>query len=301
MIEMSPFYAHDSSVGPVFDAATWSPGRSLWMGIVAFGFGVVITVAIIAAWTPTLLVDKPPQVLTDFHDETLKLAGEHPWIAYGGSVLAGLFALVVLAASCACAMDAASGDYYLRVGPGGISLRVPHGLDPARLFLASAKREADIPMDELDDWTIVQNKQLVSLSRNAGNVSAFLQIKVRDGRRHYISLDCFREPARVIRSKINDALEMVPAGFSLQEPVEAPAGVTNAGRNRQRHAGFLEGRPAGGGRSYRETLRRAPSVCSLAAPSWRTLTTAFGLRRLQGTDFGRWPFPPVVLEHETKW
>jgi hypothetical protein len=33
MIEMNPFYAHESPVGPVFDVATWSPRKAVSMSV----------------------------------------------------------------------------------------------------------------------------------------------------------------------------------------------------------------------------------------------------------------------------
>lgn len=223
MIEMNPFYAYESSVGPVFDVATWSRSKAWSMAVAALVFAAAIAAAMIFAWQPTLLMEKPPEFLTSFHEETLKLAKEHPWAAYGGSVGVGLFGLLMLAGASASVIDATSGDHYFRVGPGGISLSVPQGLDPAKLCLAFGRLELEIPMDELANWTIVQNKRLGSMSQNTGNTTAYLKIRTVGGKRQQISLDGFREPAHVIRSKINDALQMVPADFSQPaEEFESP-------------------------------------------------------------------------------
>ncbi len=213
MIEMSPFYSHQSAVGPVFDVATWSRGKTWFMAAAALLFGLLVVAAMVFAWQPTLLLDTPPEVLAGFHEETVKLAKENPWVAYGGSAVVGLIAFFSLAASLASAVDAIRGGYYFRAGPGGISLRVPHGLDFSKLCLAFKRLEVDLHMDQLDDWTIVQHKQFGSMSRNSGNVMAFLKIRMANGKKEEFNLDCFREPSFVIHSKINDALQMVPAQF----------------------------------------------------------------------------------------
>ena len=75
--------------------------------------------------------------------------------------------------------------------------------------------ELELPFDELADWNLVQNKQLVSLSRNAGNRTALLKIKMVDGR---LNLDCFRQPAHVIHSHIQDELELVPGSDGPLRP-----------------------------------------------------------------------------------
>lgn len=219
MIEMSPFYSHESAVGPVFDVATWSRSKTWFMAVIALAFGLVLVTAMILAWKPALLLDAPPEIVADIHQETKKLAEENPWAAYSGSAVVGLLAFFALAAACASTIDAVRGGHYFRVGPGGISLRVPHGLDFSRFCLVFEKLELDLPMHKIDDWTVVQHKQFGSTSRNSGNVTAFLKIQLTDGTKQEFNLDCFREPASVIHSKINDALHMVPAQFGSDKHV----------------------------------------------------------------------------------
>ncbi len=224
MIEMSPFYAHDSAVGPVFDVATWSRGKAWSMAVFAFLFGALVATALVFAWKPTLLLEKPPEFIASFHQETLKLQKEHPWAALGGTAFVALVGLLALAGSCASVLDALTGDYHFRAGPGGISLRVPHGLDLSKFGLVFKKLELELPMEQIHQWTIVQHKQLGSMSRSAGNIMAFLKIRTVDGKREEFNLDCFREPSHVIQSKINDALEMVPAQFG-PPPDGLPGGL----------------------------------------------------------------------------
>lgn len=224
MIEMNPFYSHPSPVGPVFDVATWSRGKTWFMAVSTLLVGSLVVAAMVLAWQPTLLLEDPPEVIAGFHEETLKLANDNPWAAYAGSAVVGLVGLFALAAAIASAIDATRGGYYFRVGPGGISLCVPHGLDFSRLCLTFERLDVDLPMNQIVDWTIVQHKQMGSMSRSAGNVMAFLKIRMANGTKEEFNLDCFREPSFVIHSKINDALQMVPARFGPTE-VEASAEI----------------------------------------------------------------------------
>jgi hypothetical protein len=239
MIEMSPFYAHDSSVGPVFDVATWSRVKAGMSALMAAAFAVLVAALLILAWKPTLLIEKPPEIIAEFHQETLKLQKEHPWWAYGGTGFVALVGWIALAGSCAFLLDASrKSSYYFRVGPGGISACVPHGFDLSKLGLVFEALTLEMPFERIADWQIVQHKRLGSMSRNTGNISAVFKIRTVDGRREEFSLDCFREPAHVIHSKIHDALQMVPAQFGAPREggpargTPAPSGATAQG-NRQ--------------------------------------------------------------------
>ncbi len=241
MIEMSPFYSHQSTVGPVFDVATWSRGKTWFMGVCALLFGLLVVAAMILVWHPTLLLEEPPEVIADVHEETVKLAKDNPWAAYGGSAIVGLFGFISLAAAFASAVAAIHGGYYFRAGPGGISLRVPHGLDLSKFCLAFKRLEIDLPMSQIADWTIVQHKQAGSMSRNTGNVMAFLKIRMADGKKEEFNLDCFREPSFVIHSKINDALQMVPAQFGPADDVASTEGrVQTATEIEAKHDAILD-------------------------------------------------------------
>ena len=213
MIEMSPYYAFESDVGPVFDAATWSRRKAWFLAGGALVFGLLVAAALVFAWQPTLVIEKPPKLIVNIHEETLDLAKDSPWVAYGTSAVAGLIALASLAAAYASATDAANGEYYFRAGPGGLSICVPQGLDFRKFCLAFERLELDIPMDRIADWRIVQKKQLGSMSRSTGNIAATFHIRTTDGKKLEFSLDCFREPSFVIQSKLNDAMQMVPVQF----------------------------------------------------------------------------------------
>lgn len=213
MIEMSPFYAHESKVGPVFDVATWSRAKAWSMALTGLVLGLLALAGLVFAWQPTLLLKEPPEVVAGIHEATLELAKEKPWIAYGVFAVGALTGLIALAGAFASASDALHGDYYFRAGPGGLSVRVPAGIDFRRFCLAFKTREFDLPVSRIADWTIVQHKQLGSMSRNTGNLSALFQIRTSDGKKVAFSLDCFREPSSVIQSKLNDARRMVPIQF----------------------------------------------------------------------------------------
>lgn len=226
MIEVNPCYAHDSAVGPVFDVATWSRAKAWSMAAFAPVLFLLLAAALVFAWKPTLVVDKPPKPIESFHQETLKFAKRQPWVAYGVSGAVGLFAFVTLVGSVALTADAMKSDYYFRVGPGGFSLRLPDGLDWSQCGMAVKRFDWDIPADQIAEWTIVQRKQLGSMSRHAGNISADLVIRTTDGKKKRFGLDGFREPGHIIYGKIKDAVQMVPMQFAPEPDrttAEAPA------------------------------------------------------------------------------
>lgn len=218
MIEMNPYYAHDSEVGPVFDVAHWSRGKNVFSGMTTFIFGAVIASAMVLAWKPTLVWEKPPKVVRDIHKETLKLEREHKWVAYGGTAVAGLFGYVALVGSCALLIDAAVGSYYFRAGPHGLSFHVPNGLDWLRLGLVFRELRRDVPYSQIKRWEVVQHRRLGALSRNVGNIMAFFKLETMDGKKEEFNLDCFREPAYLIYERIQQAAEMVPADLQPDTP-----------------------------------------------------------------------------------
>ncbi len=236
MIEMSPFYAHDSSVGPVFDVATWSRGKAVWMAGACLIGGIVFATAAVYALSPGLFFEKPPEWLGEFNENLREWKADYPWATYAGIGVAALFGLGALAGAFTSIADCIESDYYFRAGPGGISFRVPNGLDFSRFCLATRVLELDLSHDEIADWTIVQHKQLGALSRDAGNISAHLKIRTVAGKKHEFLLDCFREPARIIDQKIKDAMQMVPANFGPDDapPPEVPSRTATTVGGRQR-------------------------------------------------------------------
>jgi hypothetical protein len=210
MIEMNPFYAHESSVGPVFDVATWSQRKALVMAIICLIGGLAFAGGAAYAWTPSLFIDEPPEAL-----ESLKQ--EHAWGTHMGIGFVAFIGFLGLAGACSSTVNFFSGDYYFRAGAGGISLRVPNGLDLTTFGLTSKVLQLDLSNQEIDNWVIVQHKRTGAMSRDAGNVMAFLKLKTVAGKKYEFSLDHFREPARIISSKIEDARQMVPLGYGEPE------------------------------------------------------------------------------------
>ncbi len=220
MIEMNPYYAHPSAVGPVFDVAHFSRWKSLHMGLAAAVFGVLATALLVVAWKPDLVFDKPPKIVEDLHKETLELREKKPWYALGGTAIVGLVAFVGIAGACCSLGNAIGGNYYFRAGPGGLSLRVPGTLDWKALGLRYRVIEMDVPAEWIESWEIVQGKRIGSLSGSAGNLYGLFSMKLDDGRHIGFGLDCFREPARIIYDRIKESQQMVPARLD-EEPATA--------------------------------------------------------------------------------
>lgn len=203
MTDMNPYYAHESSVGPVFDVAHFSRFRSLWMGIVGLGFAAVVGVAAVFVWNPDWIVPHPPDWFLDGNQEIKDLAREHPLGVKIGVGTAALFALVFAAAGLSGIASAYSGKYYIRVGERGMSLRLPDS------FFSSFERDLD--WSQIDQLTVVQEKTIGSMSRNAGNVGGELCIRTHDGLDRSLRLDCFREDAWLIHQRIDEAMNSRPA------------------------------------------------------------------------------------------
>jgi hypothetical protein len=202
MIEMNPYYARESEVGPVFDVATFSRGKALGMGITGLVFGVVVAAAVVYAWNPTRIMPRPPRQLADLNRETARLWRDHPQAMPYGLSTAGLVAAFFLVASGAYLYQSLTGDMYLRVGEGGLSLRVPNGFHPLEL---------DLPWNEIDQLTVTQRRQVGALSRNAGNLGGDLTLRTRSHGQVFVGLDDFREPAHLIYNRIQEARQTRPA------------------------------------------------------------------------------------------
>ncbi len=63
----------------------------------------------------------------DATQETKDLMWIHPQGVKIGVAIASLFVILCLAGTVSCAANAASSEYYIHVGEGGLSLRVPDG------------------------------------------------------------------------------------------------------------------------------------------------------------------------------
>ena len=217
MIEMNPFYAHESSVGPVFDVATWSPRKALGMAIICLIVGMAFAGGAAYAWAPGLFADKPPKALESLDEEIADLKEQYPLRTQVGIGFAALIGFLGLAGACSSTVNFLSGDYYFRAGAGGISIRVPDGLDLTTFGLTSKVLQLDLSHEEIDDWSITQHKRAGAMSRDAGNIMAFLKLRTVAGKKYEFSLDHFREPARIISNKIEDAFQMVPLGYGEPE------------------------------------------------------------------------------------
>jgi hypothetical protein len=206
MTTLNAYYSHESAVGPVFDVAHFSPFKSLWMAIVGLGFGVAIGVAAAYVWNPDWLVPRPPEWFADANREARDWMQEHPLGVQIGVGVAGLFSLLLVAAALSGIANALSGSFYIRVGVNGLSLRVPDG------FIG--KFERDLDWSEIAKLTVVQEKYVGSLSRNAGNIGGELQLRTHDGLNRVLRLDCFREDAWLIYQRIEEAMNTRPAMFA---------------------------------------------------------------------------------------
>lgn len=202
MTMMNPEYAFQSDVGPVFDVATFSRGKSLMTGVTGVVFGALIGGAALYVWNPDWVVSDPPKWFADAHQDVRDVWRTHPRItAISVSTAAALAGLCAVAAVC-CINGALWGTYYLRAGEGGISLRVPDGLGTLA---------ADLSWQEIAKLTVVQEKKFGSMSRNSGNVGASLSIRTCAGKKYYCRLDAFSQPGYLIHQRIEEAREMRPA------------------------------------------------------------------------------------------
>jgi hypothetical protein len=221
MLEMNPYYAHTSPVGDVFDVATWSPRKSLVMGLVGVLLGLVVGFAAVCLWNPALLAGLVPDLAHSLERETRSIAKQYTHAITAIVCFMGVLSYVFLASGVSSVVDALRKDYFFRAGPGGFSLRVPHGFSWAKLGFGSNLLELNLPWSEVDRWSITQRKQLGALSVHAGNLDAQIDIRVRGGREFRFSLDTFREPARVVFSRIQEAQQMTTA-MPMECPGDAP-------------------------------------------------------------------------------
>lgn len=203
MTDMNPYYAHESGVGPVFDVAHFSRFKSLWMGVVGLIFAAVVGLAATYVWSPDSIIPHPPEWFMDGNKEVKDLAQQHPLGVKIGVGTAGLFALLFTAAGLSGIASAFCGEYYIRVGEQGISFRLPDGL--VKCF------ERDIQWSEIDKITVVQEKYIGSMSRNAGNIGGEIRLRTHDGLDRALRIDCFREDAWLIHQRIEEAMNTRPA------------------------------------------------------------------------------------------
>jgi hypothetical protein len=211
MIVMNPYYAYPSSVGPVFDVATWSARKVLTTALIALPLGLILAVGGIYFWNPKLIAVYLPKFFEELTTGVLDLHRNHAWSRYAGTAGFEFFAFLFLAGGIACIRDVLSGNYYFRAGQGGMVIRVPDGVDWAKFALKSKTVSLELPWDKISTWLVVQCKQFGSMSRYSGNLGGHLKLKPFAGRKYVLSLNYFREPPFIINDKIQDAIQMVPA------------------------------------------------------------------------------------------
>ncbi len=218
MQEMNPYYAHDSAVGPVFDAATWNTRWAFATIMMALGMFVVFSVAGYVFYDPTLLAKFDGEVWRDLQSEIGRLWRNYPLYSQIGLAVAGFLAYLGLTGAVSTVIDCSDPDFFLRVGAGGISLRVPDGLDFRKLGFVSRILRLDLPWQDVAQWTVTQTKQLGSMSPHAGNISAKLTVRTTAGKKYVVNLDHFRENGHLIWKRIGEAADRVPAQLDVPTP-----------------------------------------------------------------------------------
>lgn len=223
MIAMSPAFAHESKVGPVFDLTGWSGSKNIWMGLVGTVFATAAFATAIFLWQPKIMEGNMPAGSEQVISDVLWAHRAHPWEMRGGIAFAGIFGWICGVAALSGLRDGFATGYYFRAGPGGLSLRLPQGVSWRHGGLISNVLELDLPWDDIDGLTVTQVKQLGSMSRNAGNLGAELKIATRSGRHYDISLNGLEAAAYLIHERLMEAQEMVLADMEEPQPQEAEA------------------------------------------------------------------------------
>lgn len=200
---MNPYYARQSDVGPVFDVAHYSPRRAIGTAVIGLIFGLVLGVGAVYLWNPDWVVNHPPKWYAKAHQEAKDAMRKHPLGFQVGAGAAGLFSLLCLAAGTSCFTNAVTRNYYVRVGEGGVSLRLPDGI--------FATFERDLPWSDIAKLKVVQEKQAGAMSVNSGNLGARLELRTYDGLDKTLRLDHFRENGWLIYNRISESREMQTA------------------------------------------------------------------------------------------
>ena len=187
----------------MFDVAHYSPHKAVFTACIAFGAAGLVAVVAAYAWNPNWIIRDPPEVIADAVHETKNLMRLHPQGVKIGVGVAALLAFVFAAAGMSCVADAVKANYYIRVGEGGLSLRLPD-----RFFGAF---ERDVAWPDVAKLTVVQEKYLGAMSQSAGNIGGELRLRTRDGVNRDLRLDHFREDAWLIYNRIQEATRTQPA------------------------------------------------------------------------------------------
>jgi hypothetical protein len=199
MATMNPYYAHESSVGPVFDVAHYSRFKAAVLALTWLGFATFVGLGAAYSWNPDWIISQPHEVFANAHREAKGWLLEHPWGVKTGVAMAGMFTVLAVAAGGSCLVAVLWGNFYVRAGEGGLSLRVPD------LFVGALER--DLPWSDIENLTVVQEKWLGSLSQSSGNIGGELRLRTHDGWSRDVRLDHFREDAWLIYQRIEEARE----------------------------------------------------------------------------------------------
>ncbi len=204
------FYdAHDSAVGPVFDVATFSRKAQWVLAISSATFGLLVCTALILAWKPTLLIAQPPELVETFHTAVMEQMRNRAWLVLFGTGVAVVVAWFAFAGAIAGLVAAVSEDkYYLRIGPGGLSVRVPERVDFGKLGLAFKELHRDIPAEEITSWKVIQKVHEHMPTGATTKGMAFLEIRTVDGGKFDICLSQFNESADLIHSRLASTVQL---------------------------------------------------------------------------------------------
>ena len=158
---MNPYYSHESDVGPVYDVATYSRVKPIVTAITALAFAFFTGLGAVYFWNPDLIDPEPSEMWADAHQEAKDMMKDHPIGLKVGVGFTALFSAFCLAMTISFLCNSVSGQYHIRVGEGGISLRVPNGL--------ASVLEKDVPWSDIARLKVIQEKRVGAMSRNAGN------------------------------------------------------------------------------------------------------------------------------------
>lgn len=206
MTTMNPYYAHPSDVGPVFDVAHFSRRKALNIAVVGLILGVMIGAASVYAWNPDLILSHPPKWYAKGHEQVKELVDKYPIGAKVGVGVGALVAGFCLVGGVSFLMNAIAGNFYVRVGEGGVSLRVPDGV--------FTTFERDLPWSDISKLKVVQEKQAGAMSVNSGNVGTVLELRTHSGLKKSLRLDQFRENGWIIYNRIDESRDMHPAALA---------------------------------------------------------------------------------------
>jgi len=209
MITMNPYYARTSSIGVVFDVATISPRKAVTGAVFGFLLGTAMAAAAVHLYSPTLLPMPDAQWIAQANSDLVEARKTHPHAVNAGIATMGVLDFIFLATALASAVDATNRDYYFRAGPAGFSVRVRNGVALSKLGFGFNVLQLDLSWEEIEKWTLVQEKQLSAIYER--NVSAYVKLKTKGGKKYAFCLDSFQESGEFIWRKLQDAMEMVPA------------------------------------------------------------------------------------------